>query len=585
MSENTIDRTSIGPASDNTSLMLRLQIMSNTFVTITSELDLDKVLQRIADAARDVAQAQYAAMGVVNEAGIITSFITSGISNEEREKIGALPRGHGLLGVLIKQGQPLRVPKISADPRSCGFPPNHPPMDSLLGVPVEIQGRVVGDLYMTNKLEAEEFSAEDEWWLTIFARQAAVAIENANLYRLTRLAQERSQTLANLTSQLNRSIDPLELFGQITQATCQLLELPAAAIYLLEAGQARFKFEAQYGMQPGEVEESNLPLEGSVAGQALAENRSVAIEDTNKLAKTFFLHLQNGQLPQALLVVPIRQAEKITGVLEGYSDTPRHFSKEEIALLEAFTDQAALALEKAQLYRHKEEFLSMTAHDLRAPLTAIKMSAGLLEANLPASLPPALGQLAANISRNSQRLDNLIRDLLDLSRLEQGRVQLKLERLEIRELLATTLSALAPLFEEKKQTLEFNPLPNPYWIKADPNRLEQALVNLLVNANKYTPLESQITVGFEVDETAKFISVLIYDNGPGIPLEEQERIFDRYYRRPLHEQTTETAGSGLGLPIARWLIEMHGGQLKVESKPEIRPGSCFILRLPLATSN
>src|SRR5690349_17803149 len=126
MSENTINLTSIGPANDNTALVQRLQIMSNTFVTITSELDLDKVLQRIADAARDVAQAQYAAMGVVNEAGIITSFITSGISSEDREKIGALPRGHGLLGVLIKQGQPLRVPKIAADPRSCGFPPNHP---------------------------------------------------------------------------------------------------------------------------------------------------------------------------------------------------------------------------------------------------------------------------------------------------------------------------------------------------------------------------------------------------------------------------------------------------------------------------
>src|SRR5262249_39826860 len=155
--------------------------------------------------------------------------------------------------------------------------------------------------------------------------------------------------------------------------------------------------------------------------------------------------LEKGQLPRALLVVPIRQGGKISGVLEAYAASPRPFSPEEVALLEAFAGQAALVLEKAQLYHQKEEFLSMTAHELRAPLTAIKMSAALLEANLPASLPPALGQLAANIGRNSERLDNLIHDLLDLSRLEQGRLQLKRERVELGGLVAATLKGLDPL--------------------------------------------------------------------------------------------------------------------------------------------
>jgi signal transduction histidine kinase len=328
-------------------------------------------------------------------------------------------------------------------------------------------------------------------------------------------------------------------------------------------------------------EELNLPLRGSVAGQVLVENRSIVVEDTAALSKTFFLHLQNGQLPRALIVVPIRQGDKITGVLEGYSDKPRRFSLEEIALLETFTVQAALALEKAQLYRHKEDFLSMTAHDLRAPLTAIKMSSGLLESTLPDSLPPAIGRLVSNINRNSIRLDNLIRDLLDLTRLEQGQIQLNLEQLDIRDVLDNALVALTPLFDEKQQMLQRQETSVPYWVSADRHRLEQALVNLLVNANKYTPDKGQITVSLHEDPAVNKVSILIQDSGPGIPAKEQPRIFDRYYRQALHEQMPQVAGSGLGLPISRWLVELHGGQLRVESDPGVRPGSCFIIDLPL----
>jgi signal transduction histidine kinase len=163
-------------------------------------------------------------------------------------------------------------------------------------------------------------------------------------------------------------------------------------------------------------------------------------------------------------------------------------------------------------------------------------------------------------------------------------VPLKLERLEIRELLATVINSLIPLFEGKKQELQYKPLEADYWVMADQHRLEQALVNLLTNANKYTPAEGRINISFEVEEANNWINILIQDSGPGIPAEEQTRIFDRYYRLPVDEQTLQTTGSGLGLPIARWLVELHGGQLRVESEPGIRPGSCFIVGLPLVAS-
>jgi K+-sensing histidine kinase KdpD len=245
----------------------RLEALTNAVLAISSVSDLDAVLQSIADNARQFGNADYAALGIVNEQGIITSFITSGISKEEREKIGEPPSGHGLLGVLIKQGKPLRVKDMSKDPRRSGFPPNHPPMTSLLGVPVSVQGRVVGDLYLTDKIGADEFNEGEEWWLTLFARQAAVAVE------------------------------------------------------------------------------------------------------------------------------------------------------------------------KAQLSQYKEEFLSMIAHDLRAPLTAITMSAGLLESSLPPDIAGEFRRLAANIKRNSERMSSMLEELLELTRLEQGRVQLKLETVDVGEVI------------------------------------------------------------------------------------------------------------------------------------------------------
>ena len=559
-------------------LLQQLQALTSAILEISSELDLNTVLQRIADIAREFAGATYAAVGIVNPAGIITSFITSGLSKEQREQTGALPRGHGLLGILIEQGQPLRVRDMSKDPRQSGFPPHHPPMTSLLGLPISLKGRIVGDLYLTDKIGAEEFSVEDEWWMSLFTQQAAVAIENANLHKKTREARQRAQTLAELTSALNQAIEPQALFQQITQAACRLLELPAAALYLLNIERNRFELQAQMGLSQTRPDETFLPLEGSVAAQVLATDQPIAVCDTQSLAEIYFLPMANGVRPRALLVVPIHQHHQpLRGVIEVYAVEPREFSLEEVALLEAFAGPSALVLERVRLYQQKEEFLSMTAHDLRAPLTAIKMSAGLLEANLPGDLPQPLLQLVANINRNSERLNTMLEDLLDLTRLEQGQLPLNLTDLELGEVVTATVQTLTPLFESKHQKLRLVWPTGAIKVRLDRRRFEQILVNLLTNAHKYTPDNGQVTISFEL--TPKQIKLGISDNGPGIPPDEQGRVFDRYYRRAQHEQGSEISGSGLGLPIARRLTELHGGKLWVESV--VGQGSTFWLELPI----
>jgi len=149
-------------------------------ITITSELSLDAVLQTLVRIAADLTSARYSALGVIDKSGTsLTRFVTHGVDAETRAAIGDLPRGRGILGVLIHDARPLRLDDLSRDPRSVGFPPNHPPMHSFLGVPVMTRGVAFGNLYLAEKQPAGSFTEEDEENVTLLAAQAAVAIENA----------------------------------------------------------------------------------------------------------------------------------------------------------------------------------------------------------------------------------------------------------------------------------------------------------------------------------------------------------------------------------------------------------------------
>ncbi|HEX2421538.1 MAG TPA: GAF domain-containing sensor histidine kinase [Actinomycetota bacterium] len=165
-------------------------------MALVSELSLDAVLLRIVELAVDLTGARYGALGVLAADGrSIEEFITVGITAEERAALGDPPTGHGLLGALIREARPLRIPDIGADPRSVGFPPNHPPMKSLLGAPITGRGKVFGNIYLTDKQDAEAFDEEDERVLVVLATQAAVAVENARLYDETKRSGRELQRL------------------------------------------------------------------------------------------------------------------------------------------------------------------------------------------------------------------------------------------------------------------------------------------------------------------------------------------------------------------------------------------------------
>lgn len=154
--------------------------------SIAAVLDLEAVLQLIVDQVRDLADAEYAALGIIGWDGRLERFVTSGISEARRREIGDLPHGRGLLGLIIQEGQSIRIPNIAVDPRRHGFPPNHPAMRNFLGVPIRVRGEAIGNFYLTNKRNAEEFGADDQAVVERFASHAAIAIDNARLHEQVR---------------------------------------------------------------------------------------------------------------------------------------------------------------------------------------------------------------------------------------------------------------------------------------------------------------------------------------------------------------------------------------------------------------
>lgn len=602
----------------------QLLALNQSAILITGEIELDSLLQRIVDEARKLVGCKYAALGVLGEDGFISKFPTSGVSEAEREQIGTPPKGHGLLGVMLRVGQVLRVSDMSKDNRRVGFPPHHPPMTSLLGVPIFVRGKLVGDLYLTDKIGGSDFSEEDEWLVQLLATHAATALTNAQLHienvgslQKVRVQRARSQALLRVNQAINQSVHMDEVIELIIKSALELLGVAGAAFHLLEhpipvhppavpidAGAQSFK--ARYAVGLHEMlttDAAELPMVGSVAGRAVASRTIQVVNDTLDEPDTIFPRLADKEL-RSLVAVPLVAGDKISGVLSVYSDQPHDFNADSIALVEAIGAAASTTIYNAALYEEaqqgreaaeregqrlreleqmKDEFLSTAAHELRTPLTTIKMSVGLLQEQLElatsngGSIDSRLFNLMALVDESSQRMHSLVNDLLDLTRLEQGRATWTVEEIDLREVVTASIQATAPLFESKNQHVSLH-LPEVYCpVRGDRERLEQIIINLLSNAHKYSPPGSQ--VGVRAIRSSDKCTVSVRDNGPGIPEAERELVFERFYRSTLHRKD-RTPSTGLGLPIARKIAEMHGGRLWVEDAQG--GGSIFILETPSA---
>ena len=343
--------------SDVRSTRDRVHGLLEAVLAVGSDLDLQTVLHRITQAASTLADAQYAALGVIGDDGQLSQFITVGIDEERHAQIGALPRGHGVLGLLIRRPEPLRLDDLGSDASAYGFPPHHPPMTTFLGVPIRVRDEVFGNLYLTEKRGGSSFDEEDEAVVLALAAAAGVAIENARLYDTARRRERWMQAIAEISTQLLGGAELDEVL-ELVAGHARGLSGAATCYIALPSGPGRLLVEVADGEGADELLGRVVPLAGSACEQVLVDGRPLLLlgEEAAGVASA-------GPAGSALLV-PLGDHGSTRGVL--VVTTPVDEAPVPVAAVEelgAFAAQATLGLEVAQRRRDAEKLVVFEDRD------------------------------------------------------------------------------------------------------------------------------------------------------------------------------------------------------------------------------
>jgi signal transduction histidine kinase len=327
----------------------RLRALLDAGIALNAELSLDALLQRLVESAADITGARYAALGVIDKSGrTLERFLTTGIDEETHAAIGELPRGRGILGVLIREARPLRLDDIATDPRSVGFPRNHPPMKAFLGVPILQRGVAYGNLYLTEKEGDGPFTDEDLELTQLLAAQAAVAIENARLYESTTRWLRQFETLNEIGNALASEVELTPLLELVSRRLRELLDARIVLIALPGSGAklvvAAADGEGTYGL-PG----MSLELDHSKMGRVLERGRSERVDSVledpevdQQTARRLGVH--------AGLYIPLVIGGKAIGVVVAHDRAgpdPR-FSDDDLRLAETLAARAATGVDLSQ---------------------------------------------------------------------------------------------------------------------------------------------------------------------------------------------------------------------------------------------
>ncbi|WP_233617321.1 GAF domain-containing sensor histidine kinase [Actinomadura sp. WAC 06369] len=341
----------------------RVHGLLDAVVSIGSDLDLDSVLRRIAEAAAGLAQARYGALGVIDEDGErLVRFITVGVTEEEIARIGHWPHGHGILGLLIKDPRALRLADLSRHPDSYGFPDHHPPMRSFLGVPIRIRGEVFGNLYLTERTDGGAFEEEDEAVVTALATAAGIAIENARLYQETRRRERWLKASAEISTALLSGPDPVEATAVVARRAREVVGADLAAVALVDEDRERFETVAADGRGADQVRGGAVPVEGSTGGEVFTTGASLRVADGDGALRGSEVSRALGVGP--LLMVPLGAGEQARGVVWAMNAPGGHaFPEGAQRLLEAYAGQAAVALELADRRRDAERLALLEDRD------------------------------------------------------------------------------------------------------------------------------------------------------------------------------------------------------------------------------
>lgn len=349
-----------------------LRALYEAGVSLTSEMDLESVLHKLVDVGRTLTGARYGALSVLSPEGAIERFLTSGLTPEERRRIGPEPTGRGLLGETLS-AEGLNISDIAAHPSRVGFPPGHPPMRSLLGFPVVSRGRTIGNLYLADKEDGSTFGTEDAEKLRLLATQAAIAIENAELYDAQRRRAEEWKALFELGEEVTAGPDLQALLDSIVERARRLLRAEVAVLMLLDRGAQQLRMAAHSGLRAPGTRTVRALRDHSLQNLVVQTGKPVVVADYRtdpRLRHRPALFVEEEGLV-SLIAVPFSARGRTLGTLTVGNRQQTPFGERQAELLAAFANWAAVAVETSELHARvrslalleERERIGMDLHD------------------------------------------------------------------------------------------------------------------------------------------------------------------------------------------------------------------------------
>ena len=416
---------------------------------IIGDLALPVVLRRIAEAARDLVQARYAALGVLGPDGGLEQFIHVGVDDETVARIGHLPEGKGLLGALIDDPRPIRLANLADDPRSVGFPEGHPAMSCFLGVPIRIRDEVYGNLYLTER-EGGPFTAEDEELVAALAATAASAIDNARLYAEAGRRQRWLEASTEITRQLlsSEGEPPLSV---IARRLHEMADADVVAVVLPTADPQRLMVEVATGEQAAQLTALSYPVEDTIAGVAINTGRPVLVGDVTQ-QQSYLVHLAQLTPVGPMMALPLLGTQGSRGAVLVARVPGRHrFNEADLDIATTFAQHAAVALELADARADQQRMMLLEdrdriARDLHDHVIQRLFAAGLGVQSVAAS---------AGSDSGASRLNTIVDDLDETIR------QIRTTIFELRGPLtpqpSTVRSQVVDVIDEVVPMLGFSP--------------------------------------------------------------------------------------------------------------------------------
>lgn len=405
--------------------------------------------------------------------------------------------------------------------------------------------------------------------------------------QLRRMAEQLAR-LIEVSVTLNSTLNLDELLQFIIKTAQEILECQSVSILLYDEKRAQLNFAAASGSDPRRLAEIPVPLENSIAGEVFLENRPVILEDVKAQKKHFVVAAQHVSFEvKNMLVVPMSIKNRPTGVLEALNKVNGKFTEMDQDLLSIIASQAAVAIHNARLVQAlreayneisaanylKSNFLALASHELRTPLGIIIGYATFLQEESQGEL----SEHAKQVLNAAMQMRALVDAMTNLNLLRSKEMVVHRVMVPVQQILRRAYSMVEKMAQTKGQQVIFNLPAQPLPIKCDPEKLNTAFVNLLDNAVRFTPEGGRITVNAGLNPGGDML-ITIQDTGIGIEPDELPRIFNEFYQAEAH-MTRKHGGLGIGLPIAKGLIEAHGGKLWAESEGRGK-GATFKVLLP-----